>query len=55
MRDTYPCTECGSIDTKKENGVWFCMSRSCGYATKREFICVTVGEQRAIDRAEGRL
>jgi ribosomal protein L37AE/L43A len=51
----YSCPECGSIDVEKQKDVWFCMSRSCGYASKREFVCVTVEEQRSIDRREGRL
>lgn len=50
----YACPECGGTDVQKQNDVWFCMG-ACGYASKREFLCVTVDEQEAIDRREGRL
>lgn len=52
---TFSCPECGSINVEKQSDVWFCMSRRCGYASKREFICVSAEEQREIDRQEGRL
>ncbi len=50
----YACPECGSQNVEKQNDVWFCMG-ACGYTSKREFLCVTVEEQDAIDRREGRL
>lgn len=49
----YSCPECGSIGVEKQNDVWFCMS-GCGHASRKEFVCVTEDEQRAIDVREGR-